>query len=100
MGGDEKLGRIEEILPDDICRGAERRKRIKESLCHPNTEGGVLLSKSLSGGNGRDTRHRLGSRSRVDEHVLVIATFAGRGQIIADELAETKLKEAGEERAY
>ena len=100
VGGDEKLDRLKEILPDDIRRGAEGRKRIEESLRHPDPEGGVFLSESLSGCDGTYACHRLRSRGRVNEHILVVAAFARSRQIIADQLAESELKEAGEERAY
>ena len=100
VGGDEELGRVEEVLPDDVCRGAEGCEGIEEGLRHPDTQGGVLLTEGLSGCDGRDARHRFRCRSGVDEDILVITAFTGRGEIVTNELAETKLEEAGEEGGY
>ena len=98
MCSDEELGGIEEILPEDVCGSTEGREGIEEGLRHPDTEGGVFLSESLSGGDRADTGHGLGCRCRVDEYVLIVASFGRRGQFIADPFAETKLKETGDER--
>ena len=90
------MERIKEILPDDVRCRAERRERIEVRLCHPHPERGVLLSESLSGRDGRDAFHRLGRRSRVDEHILIVFSFARRRQVIADEFAESELNQASE----
>ena len=79
MGSDEELGGIEEVLPEDIGRCTEGREGIEEGLRHPYTEGGVFLTERLSGGDGRDTGHGLGSGGRVDENVLIVASFGGSG---------------------
>ena len=100
MGGDEELDGIEEVLPNDISRCTQRRQGVKEGIRHPDAEGGVLLSESLTGCDGRDTRHRLGSGRRVNEDILVIAALGGGGEVIADELTETELEKADEERTY
>ena len=97
---ERQLGRIKEILPDNICRGTEGCKWMQIHLRHPYAERGVFLSESLTGRDTRDTRHRLRSRSRIDEYVLVVTTLAGRRQIIADEFAQTKLRKTGEEGGY
>ena len=98
-GGEGELGGIEEILPDDICCCAQRRQGIEVGLCHPDTEGGVLLSEGLSGGDRGYTCHRLGCCGGVDEHVLVVAAFAGSGKMVTDEFADTELEKTGEEGA-
>ena len=97
MRDDEELDGIEEILPDDIRRSTERRERIEESLRHPHTEGCVFLFERLSGGDGADARHGLGCSRRVNEHILVVASFAGGRHVIADQFAETELQQAGDE---
>jgi len=99
MRDDEELDGIEDILPDDIGRCAERGHGMKVGLRHPDTQRGILLTESLSGCDGRDAGHRFGRRGRVDEHVLIVAALARRRQIIADELAQAELQEAGEERS-
>lgn len=100
MRNDHQLNRIEDILPDNICRSAERSQGVEVGVCHPDAERGVLLSESLSGGDGRDASHGCGRRRRVDEHVLVVFTLGGSRKIPADEFAQAELKEAGEERGY
>ena len=100
MGGDEELGGIEEVLPNDISRCTQRRQGVKEGIRHPDAEGSVLLSESLTGSDGRDTRHRLGSGRRVNEDILVIAALGGGGEVIADKLTETELEKADEEGTY
>ncbi len=100
MCNKEELGGIEEVLPNDISRCTQRRQGIEEGIRHPDAEGGVLLSESLTGCDGRDTSHRLGSGRRVDEDILVIAALGGGGEVIADELTETELEKADEEGGY
>ena len=97
---DEELDGIEEILPDDIRRGAEGCHRMEISLCHPNAEGGVLLSKRLSGGDGGDASHGGRCSGRIDEDILVVRALGRRRHEVTDQLAETELKEAGEEGGY
>ena len=97
MGDDKKLDGIEDILPDNICRSAERSQGVEVGVCHPNAEGGVLLSEGLSGGDTRDAFHGFRSSSGVDEYVLVIGAFRGRRKVVTDEFAEAKLKQAGKE---
>ena len=92
MGDDKKLGGIEEVLPNNIGCRAQDSERMEVHLRHPDAEGGVLLSESLTGCDGRDTRHRLGSGRRVNEDILVIAALGGGGEVIADELTETELQ--------
>ena len=98
-GGEGELGGIEDVLPDDVGCGAKRRKRIEIGLCHPDAEGGVFLSESLSGGDRRDASHSFGCSGRVDEHVLVVAAFARSRQAVADEFANAKLEKACKETA-
>ena len=100
MSGDEELDGIEEVLPNDISRCTQRRQGIEEGIRHPDAEGSILLPESLTGCDGRDTRHRLGSGRRVNEDILVIAALGGGGEVIADELTETELEKADEERTY
>ena len=100
MGGDEELDGIEEVLPNDISRCTQRRQGIEEGIRHPDAEGSILLSESLTGCDGRDTRHRLGSGRRVNEDILVIAAFRRRGQVVADQLAKTELQQADKEGTY
>lgn len=100
MRSDEKLGRIEDILPDNIRRCAERSERVKIGLRHPDTERGVLLAESLTGGDGRDAFHGLGGCGRVDKDILVVPTFAGSGHFITDQFAETELEKANKEGGY
>ena len=94
------MNRIKEILPNYIGCSAERGERVEVCLCHPNTEGGVLLSERLSGGNGGYAFHGLRRRFGVDEDILVVATFACSGQFVADIFAETELEKADEEGGY
>ena len=96
MGDDEELGRVEEILPDDVRSSTEGSEGIEVGLRHPNAEGGVLLSESLAGSNRRDALHSLRCSSRVDKYVLVVGALRGGRQVIADEFAQTKLKAAGD----
>lgn len=98
-GGEGELDGIEEILPDDICCCAQRRQGIEVGLCHPDTEGGVLLTEGLSGGDRGDACHGLGCCGRVDEDVLVVAAFAGSGKTVTDEFADTELEKTSEEGA-
>ena len=77
--GNEELGGIEDVLPYYVGRCTEGREGIEEGLRHPDTEGGVFLTERLSGGDGRDTGHGLGSRSRVDENVLIVTSFGRSG---------------------
>ena len=100
VGGDEELDGIEEVLPNDISRCTQRRQGVKEGIRHPDAEGGVLLSESLTGCDGRDTRHRLGSGRRVNEDILIVRPFAWSRQVIADQLAETELQQADKEGTY
>ena len=100
MCNHKKLNRIKDILPNDIGGCTQRRQGVKEGIRHPDAEGGVLLSESLTGCDGRDTRHRLGSGRRVNEDILVIAALGGGGEVIADELTETELEKADEEGGY
>ena len=79
MRGNEELGGIEEVLPEDIGRCTEGREGIEEGLRHPDTEGGVLLAEGLSSGDGRDASHGLGSSGRVDENVLIVTSFGRSG---------------------
>ena len=97
MCNNHQLDGIEDILPDNICRSAERSQGVEVGVCHPDAERGVLLTESLSGGDGRDAFHGFRSGRRVDEYILVIGSFADRRQFIADEFAETELKQAGKE---
>lgn len=98
--GEEELGGVKDILPDDIrcrskgCHGIEIRIR------HPDSERGVFLSESLSGGDGRDALHSRRSRGRIDEDILVVTAFAGSREIPSDEFAEAELQQASEERTY
>ena len=89
---------IEEVLPDDVRSSAERSHGVEVGLCHPDAKRGILLAEGLSGGDGADARHRFRCGGRVDEDVLVVATFAGCGEMVADEFAEAELEETGEER--
>ena len=88
---------IEDILPDNICRSSERSQGVEVGVCHPDAERGVLLPEGLSGGDTRDAFHGFRSGSGVDEYVLVIGSFAGCRQFIADEFAKAELKQAGKE---
>ncbi len=97
MRGDEELGRIEDVLPDDVSCRAEGGEGVEIGLRHPDTEGGILLAEGLTGSDGRDTFHGLGGCGRVDEDILVVPAFAGSGHFVADEFAETELEKAGEE---
>ena len=97
MGDDKKLDGIEDILPDNICRSAERSQGVEVGVCHPDAERGVLLAEGLSGGDTRDAFHGFRSSSGVDEYVLVIGAFRGRRKVVTDEFAEAKLKQAGKE---
>ena len=98
MRDDEKLNRIEDILPQDIRSSSQRCQRVEIGVCHPDAEGGVFLSESLSGGDRRDTRHSFRCRCRVDENVLVVGAFRGSREIKTDEFAEPELKETSKER--
>ena len=100
MCNKEKLGWIEEVLPDDIRRGSEGREGVEVGLRHPNAEGGVLLSKRLSGGDGGDASHGGRCSGRIDEDILVVRALGRRRHEVTDQLAETELKEAGEEGGY
>ena len=51
VSGAGELGGIEDILPDDICRCAERRNGIEISLRHPHAECGVFLPERLTCGD-------------------------------------------------
>ena len=99
MGDDEELGRIKEILPDDIGCRSEWRQGVEEGIGHPDSKGGVFLSESLSGGNRRDTGHGGRCSSRVDEDILVVTPFGRGRQEVADEFAEAELEQADEEGA-
>ena len=98
MGDDKKLNRIEDILPQDIRGGSQRCQRVEVGVCHPDAEGGIFLSESLSGGDRRDTRHSFRCRRRVDENVLIVCAFRGRREIKTDEFAEPELQETSKER--
>ena len=98
MRNDHQLNGIEDILPNDICRSSERSQGVEVGVCHPDTERGVFLSESLSGGDRRDTRHSFRCRCRVDENVLVIGAFRGSREIKTDEFAEPELQETSKER--
>ena len=100
MGGEGELDGIEDILPDDIGCGAKRRHGIEESIRHPNAKRGVLLSESLSGSNRTDAGHGSRSCSRVDKDILIVLSFAGSRQIIANEFTESKLQKTSEEGRY
>ena len=100
MGDDEELEGVEEVLPDDVGGSSEGGQGIEEGIRHPDAEGGVLLPESLTGCDGRDTRHRLGSGRRVNEDILVIAALGGSGEVIADKFTETELEKADEEGGY
>ena len=76
--GEEELSGVEDILPDDIRRRSEGRHGIEIGIRHPDSERGVFLSESLSGGDGRDSCHRLGCSRRIDEHILVVTTLGRR----------------------
>jgi len=91
------LHRIEDILPKDIRRGSERRHRVKEGVRHPDSEGGIFLSERLSGSDGRDPCHGFRCGSRIDEHILVVRSFACCRQIVAYQFAQPELDKAGEE---
>ena len=95
----EKLNRIKEILPNNIRCCSECRKRMEIGLRHPNAEGSVFLSESLSGGNGRNTFHRLGRSRRIDEYVLVVSALTRRRQMISDQFTQTELQQADKEGA-
>ena len=77
MCDEEELGGIEDVLPDDIRRGSEGREGVEVGLRHPDAEGGVFLSESLTGGDGRDLVHVFRCSSRVDEDILVVLALAG-----------------------
>ena len=98
MRSDKKLGGIEDVLPNDVRCSAKWGEGVEIGLRHPDTEGGVLLTESLPGCDGRDTFHGLGGSGRVDEDILVVPAFAGSGHFVADEFAETEVKKACEER--
>ena len=98
--GKEELSGVKDILPDDIRCRSEGRHGIEIGIRHPDSERGVFLSESLSGGDRADTGHSLGCGGRIDENILIVPTFAGGGQIIADEFAESELDEASKEREY
>ena len=100
MRSDEKLGGIEDVLPNDVRCRAEGGEGVEIGLRHPDTEGGVLLTESLPGCDGRNAFHGFGGRGRVDEDILVVPAFAGSGQFVADIFAETELEKADEERTY
>ena len=38
VGDDEKLGGVKEVLPDDVCCGAEGCHRVEVGLRHPDAE--------------------------------------------------------------
>ena len=97
MGDDKKLDGIEDILPDNICRSAERSQGVEVGVCHPDAERGVLLPEGLSGGDTRDAFHGFRSSGGVDEDVLVIGTFRGRRKVVTDEFAKAELEKAGKE---
>ena len=97
MGGDKKLDGIEDILPDNICRSAERSQGVEVGVCHPDAERGVLLAEGLSGGDTRDAFHGFRSGRRVDEYVLVVGAFRGRRKVVADEFAKAELEKESEE---
>ena len=97
MGGDKKLDGIEDILPDNICRSSERSQGVEVGVCHPDAEGGVLLSEGLSGGDTRDAFHGFRSSGGVDEYVLVIDAFRGRRKVVTDEFAKAELEKASKE---
>ena len=99
MCDEEKLGRVEEVLPDDICRGPQGGEGIEVGLRHPNTEGCVLLSERLTGGNGRDLVHVFRCRRGVDEYVLIVASFARSRQFISNPVPQTELQQADKEGA-
>ena len=92
----EKLNRIKEILPNNIRGGSECGKRMEIRLRHPHAEGGILLSESLPRSDGTDAGHGLRRSRRIDEYVLIIASFRGCRKFITDEFAETELEEAGD----
>ena len=100
MSDDEELEGVEEVLPNDIRGSSEGGQGIEEGICHPDTEGGVLLTERLSGCDGRDSCHRGGCSSRVDEDVLIVATFGRSGQVVADQFAEAELEQADKEGGY
>lgn len=91
MGGEGELEGVEDVLPDDVGSGTEGGHGVEESVRHPDTERGVLLTKSLSGGDAGDTRHSGRSSGRINEDILVVFAFARRREMVADELAQTKL---------
>lgn len=99
MGGDEELGGVEEVLPDDVSSGSERSEGIEVGVGHPDTEGSIFLSEGLSCGDRRDTRHRFGCSGRVDEHILVVTSFGRSGEVVADQFAETELENTSDKRA-
>ena len=94
----EKLNGIKEVLPNNIRCRSECRKRMEIGLRHPNAEGSVFLSESLSGGDGRDALHGLRRSSRVDEYVLVVFALTRCRQIVPNEFTQAELQQAGEER--
>ena len=100
MGDDEELEGVEEVLPDDVGGSSEGGQGIEEGICHPDAEGGVLLTERLSGCDGRDFSHRGRCSSRVDEYVLVVTAFGRSGQVIADQFAEAELEQADKEGGY
>ena len=79
MSDDEELEGVEEVLPDDVGGSSEGSHGVEVGVCHPNAEGGVLLTESLTGGDGRDSCHRGRSSGRVDEDVLVVTAFGRSG---------------------
>ena len=100
MCNKEKLGGIEEVLPDDIRRSSECGEGVEVGLRHPDTEGGVFLSKRLTGGDRGDLVHVFRCSSRVDEDILVVLALAGSGEPVTDQFAETELEKADEEGTY
>ena len=97
MCNKEELGGIEEVLPDDIRRGSEGREGVEVGLRHPNAEGGVFLSESLSGGDRGDLVHVFRCGSRVDEDILVVLALTRSRQPVANQFAETELEKADKE---
>ena len=98
MRYDEKLNRIKEILPYNVGRRTKRSQGVKIGIRHPYTERSILLTKRLSGSDGRDARHSLWRRSRINENILIITPFAFRRQFIANILTKPELKQAHKER--
>ena len=46
--GNAEFDTVDDVLPQDICRGCDTCQRIQEVLSHPNSEDGILLTQQLA----------------------------------------------------